>query len=57
MSDAEAVVVLEPYQLARAFLRVIQAAAACEVTGKLCRDKRRCGCWLEMLGHYGDAHE
>lgn len=57
MSDAEDVVILEPYQLARAFLRVIQAAAACEVTGKLCRDKRRCGCWLEMLGHYGDAHE
>jgi hypothetical protein len=57
MSDAEAVVILEPYQMARAFLRVIQAGNACEVTGKLCRDERRCGCWLELLGHYGDAHE
>jgi hypothetical protein len=50
---------LDPDQLQRAFLRLIQEDNGCNRTteraGEPCREPQRCGCWLEMLEHYGDA--
>lgn len=46
-------------QLTRAFMRYIQELRGCnrmqERCGQPCREAVRCGCHIEMLGHYQDA--
>lgn len=47
-----------PRVLRRAFLRFIQEQNGCNATedrlGTPCGEKV-CGCWVEMMTHYGDA--
>jgi len=38
----------EHERLQRSYMRLVQAAANCEFTGKPCREPARCGCHLEM---------
>jgi hypothetical protein len=37
------------------FMRLVQSDNQCDVTGAECREKERCGCYLEMLNWCSEA--